>query len=129
MTSEGVQYGRWEAIETAPKDGTPILLWSSGKHGSVNVGYYNKHYTQPWHALVLGEDALWNDDDSPQPIFDATHWMPLPMSPDASLSVPTPDRLAEIRAQVEQKIAATAVRAHQWAYRDVLALFDARKET
>jgi hypothetical protein len=70
----------WMPIDTAPRNGTAVLLWHEPTR-SVNVGYWNKFFTDPWHALVMGTDALWNDYDGPQPIFHATHWMPLPAPP------------------------------------------------
>lgn len=72
----------WQPIDTAPKDGTPILLWDA-ESKSVNVGYWLDRYTQPFHALVRGEDANWCDDGGANPIFNATHWMPLPDPPKA----------------------------------------------
>jgi hypothetical protein len=76
----------WQDISTAPKDGTPVLLWDTDSK-SVNVGYYQENYTERWHGMVLGVDALWSDFDGPQPIFNATHWRPLPSPP---LPRPTP---------------------------------------
>jgi hypothetical protein len=64
----------WQPIDTAPKDGTQILLWDPDSR-SANVGYWTDQYTKPFHALVRGDDANW--DGGPEPIFDATHWMPL----------------------------------------------------
>lgn len=60
----------WQPIETAPKDGTPLLL-----------GFPNN-----CHALVGHcEDDLWGqlDEDfgfEPWPMAP-THWMPLPNPP------------------------------------------------
>lgn len=73
----------WRVIDSVPTDGTNVLLWNA-ETKSVNVGYWQEHYTPPFHAVVLGHDALWNDDDGPQPIFDATHWMPLPAPPEGA---------------------------------------------
>jgi hypothetical protein len=54
----------WQPIETAPKDGTPILLWTYWEHYAVGAwdgtGWYDGQYS-------------WSD---------ATHWMPLPASPE-----------------------------------------------
>jgi len=73
----------WQPIETAPRDGTPVLLgrfhagdpcdgrisvdwWrSGGKYGFVGFGEFNAHY------------------------WPATHWMPLP-DPPAKQTYPTP---------------------------------------
>jgi hypothetical protein len=69
----------WQPISTAPKD-RALLLWDP-RTRSVNVGVYNDSYTEKWHALVLGGEAHWSDDSGPNPIFTASHWMPLPSAP------------------------------------------------
>lgn len=66
----------WQPIETAPKDGTPVLLMPVGCKKPV-VGYFSDLFTKPWHAVVLDADAEWNDMGQ-SPIFEATHWMPVP---------------------------------------------------
>lgn len=56
----------WQTMETAPKDGTEILLWDAGKFAIV--GYWHPlsgHWTTGDYALV------------------PTHWMPLPEGPKA----------------------------------------------
>jgi hypothetical protein len=53
---------RWQPIETAPKDGTDILVWEGGSVGTV------------WFSQVFGE---WLG-----PYPDFTHWMPLPDPPE-----------------------------------------------
>jgi len=55
----------WQPIETAPKDGTLILL--SRKHSMV-VGYWNDE----WETWKFHIDGLFNS---------ATHWQPLPAAP------------------------------------------------
>ncbi len=67
----------WQPIETAPKDRALLLLEANG---SMTVGHFNPGYTEKWHALVHGAEAPWSEDD-PAPIFNATHWMPLPSPP------------------------------------------------
>lgn len=57
----------WRPIETAPKDGTKLLLWA----GNAVVGQ--------WYAKVVGTpvwSVSWNGDE-----FEPTHWMPLPEPP------------------------------------------------
>jgi hypothetical protein len=70
----------WKPIETAPKDGTRVLLAFSAR---VHVGWWIDEVTtrygrehrsqQEWH--VEGMDLLWRDRPKP------THWMPLPALP------------------------------------------------
>lgn len=54
----------WRPIETAPKDGTPVLVFhiNSGK----SVGMY-RHDAKEWAIVGGGRNP--------------THWMPLPKSP------------------------------------------------
>lgn len=90
----------WQPIETAPRDGTVVLLWAkpnyphSATHG-VTFGRWeeNKHermevvretfdesgrVTQKEYALVGRANGFWSYDDRS---FTPTHWMPLPAPP------------------------------------------------
>ena len=77
----------WLPIESAPKDGTPILVYLDGKTGIASIrlreGYGNS---------FLGSAEAWSqptlDRNEPFRIFmggfnatDATHWQPLPSPP------------------------------------------------
>lgn len=73
----------WQPIETAPKDGTRVLLAVGTYTGigyfidSVTFEYgHEKRRTQEWawsgYSFLSGE--------RPQP----THWMPLPLAPAAT---------------------------------------------
>lgn len=55
----------WQPIETAPKDGTRILLW-------ISVGIAMPY---AW------EGERWIGDDYPLNMAYPTHWMPLPDAP------------------------------------------------
>ena len=57
----------WQPIETAPKDGTPILGFADGKQAIVE-------WLEYWKLCVWGSFA---DDGKWWP----THWMPLPPPP------------------------------------------------
>ena len=60
---------RWLPIDTAPKDGTRILVFAP----QVENG---------WVVLVWWQDDLWIDGDMVALGDDAvTHWMPLPEKP------------------------------------------------
>ena len=70
----------WQTIETAPKDGTRVLLAFDAR---VLVGWWVDEVTtrygrehrrhQEWHAEGMG--TLWRPYETP------THWMPLPALP------------------------------------------------
>lgn len=79
----------WQPIETAPKDGTKILIWRDGwdyapvawrdaidcDEGSFGAWVFADHL-----CLGVGDGCLgWNEDieDGHMP----THWMPLPAAP------------------------------------------------
>lgn len=65
---------QWQPIETAPKDGTEIVLYGAcyPEHSrsryakDANVGWFS---SGEWKTRVYGETC------------DATHWMPLPAGP------------------------------------------------
>lgn len=56
------RYGEWEPIETAPQDGTQILLLHSS--GVFVLDFWDSVLKAPW------EEQGW------------THWTPLPRPPD-----------------------------------------------
>lgn len=60
----------WQSIETAPKDGTWILIWEiagiNTKYSPADVAHY-----------YLGE---WYNSDK-QRLYGASHWQPLPAPP------------------------------------------------
>jgi hypothetical protein len=58
----------WQPIETAPKDGTDVLVWDGD---SVSLASYDK-VTESWWVLV--EFSL----------DGVTHWQPLPTPPKAA---------------------------------------------
>ncbi len=64
----------WQAIETAPQDGTSVLLWARPnglpEYGlSVWIGAYRGSYTEGW------------DSDDSGRWLAPTHWHPLPEPP------------------------------------------------
>jgi len=78
----------WLPIETAPKDGTTIDVWLSGRINS-NIGFRE---TDVWWGTVSGQEgqAGWVliEDDGTEGYVDllhdsyiVTHWMPLPKPP------------------------------------------------
>lgn len=58
----------WRPIETAPRDGTPILL--CGQTGDRIVGRWSTAFSGSW--VLEAYDAIG---------IEPTHWMPLPSPP------------------------------------------------
>lgn len=71
----------WQPIETAPKLGSPILLFTS----------YGLIYCGQWRHGLLGEPqqsvVAWRCSSSGR-FADPTHWMPLPAPPNAAAQEP-----------------------------------------
>ena len=67
----------WQPIESAPKDGTRVLLWTGNLSAlptgtemvwSATVGWWDREMSHQW---IHGSGV------------DPTHWMPLPAPPTA----------------------------------------------
>lgn len=70
----------WQPIETAPKDGTRVLVANS--HGAWMAEYspvYGSGYRRatPWFSVMLNHEHIHGFARSGPP----THWMPLPEPP------------------------------------------------
>lgn len=80
--SENTAQG-WQTIDTAPKDGTDILLSDSRVKGGFQ--------TVASYELVDGSDWVWHTNDGPAYHWAAfTHWMHLPTPPEPlSTTLPT----------------------------------------
>lgn len=68
-------FGQWLPIESAPKDGTPLMVWVA-EDDAVGT-----HCLAP---ISITNDGWWWDDstgDQIRRILSATHWMPLPPPP------------------------------------------------
>ena len=61
---------KWQPIETAPKDGTRVIL-NDSLH--TQIGFYST-------ALDCGECLGWVNDEGIVSL-NPTHWMPLPEPP------------------------------------------------
>lgn len=57
----------WQPIETAPKDGSQVLVYAVRRTGPLVASAANRTGSQ-WWAVNIG--CLW-----------PTHWMPLPAPP------------------------------------------------
>lgn len=80
---------QWQAIDTAPKDGTTVLLFlPNSATNDIVFGY--------WAEDCYPGGGVWyeqNGSDSAFPIdVDATHWMPLPAPPATSAYLNAPHR-------------------------------------
>ena len=62
----------WQPMETAPKDGTQLLLWINGIEPRPRIGYWSER----------GSDTGWYGLQSQHFIgVIVTHWQPLPPAP------------------------------------------------
>jgi hypothetical protein len=69
----------WQPIDTAPKDGTPVLV-CNGERGGAWVAYYDPVFPSgyrpenPWSSLML--NMRWHATKWASTV--PTHWMPIP---------------------------------------------------
>ena len=67
----------WQPIETAPKDGTQILVWDGN---NFNVSWYGyPSVSERYKAFIYGEAV--GDYNCFSEVYEPTHWMPLPEPP------------------------------------------------
>ena len=91
----------WQPIETAPRDGTAVLVWvpgaregaegAWGRHGkntpSVAVAKYDDYKWRPeeerWTGDIVEFESGWESTGSYNVTvaLKPTHWMPLPEPP------------------------------------------------
>jgi hypothetical protein len=72
-----MEFGKWEPIKTAPKDGTSFL-----GHIPGNCGHVARQDVCPMHWSGWG-GGCWENSVSGHKIGGrVTHWMPLPPPPD-----------------------------------------------
>ena len=86
---------KWQPIETAPKNGTEVLLYSRVGHV---IGKFCRW--APDDRDWMGSDwvVTWDDSCLSTP---PTHWMPLPAAPDAAV----PPRPQEAKPFTEAEVA------------------------
>lgn len=74
---------KWKPIETAPQDGTRILVWSTIYGGKVVVARYDDDRFSRKPRPYWRIDAAYaiNDSRRNQP----THWMELPKPPGSEI--------------------------------------------
>lgn len=71
----------WQPIETAPRDGSTILIGSKGFVSEAKYGSYKLRGEEKvgWHWYDADDSWYSMDFDGLSPI---THWMPLPPPPE-----------------------------------------------
>lgn len=72
--ANATQSDEWQPIETAPKDGTPIIIATCGKHGwyiDCAENWFEENGSDVWLAR----------EDSKVVSDKPTHWRPLPSAP------------------------------------------------
>ena len=87
----------WQPIETAPKDGTRVIVSKIGKtHDTQGHGIYSDEYRRiifeeeptivsVWFACTaryIAGQSYWSDGI--EKLVTPTHWMPLPKPPEQS---------------------------------------------
>lgn len=72
----------WQPIETAPRDGTKILIWST-PGGGYFIVIPHVEYDEPREDFT--ERWTWKESAGMYGIR-ATHWMPLPDPPNKPLA-------------------------------------------
>ena len=88
LKADAVRY-RWHPIETAPRDGTEVILWFPHKNIAIN-GYYGETSDGDWESGYrtwmewLVADELWFQEDPSQA---PSHWMPLPNVPAIDIAI------------------------------------------
>jgi hypothetical protein len=70
-----IEMTEWQPIETAPKDGTAILIWPAQ---SSFTGDDTISYVVRWHDW---KEAWIEASGEEYDTFYPTHWMPLPPPP------------------------------------------------
>jgi hypothetical protein len=90
----------WKAIETAPKDGTDVLLFFPDYKRKVWLGHYLVRESFSNGKLSYRNESwfisptLLDSEKAPGP----THWMPIPLGPDANENI-SPSVIAYLAMQ------------------------------
>jgi hypothetical protein len=64
----------WQPIESAPKDGTEILVTDARTKDWTHVAYWDDAVSAEYPWMHADADSSWHKD-----MF--THWMPVPAAP------------------------------------------------
>jgi hypothetical protein len=72
---------KWQPIETAPKDGTPVIVGIAGLKNSVGEAYWWEGYDDC--GLNGSGWQTWDGANHTRTVYTTqpTHWMPFPEEP------------------------------------------------
>lgn len=84
---------KWRPIETAPRDGTDVLVAGDGWVDAASFGP-TKYHGYGW--LDAGDRAHW-DSYTARPLSGVTHWLPLPPPPGDTHGQKTPQSPEPLR--------------------------------
>ncbi len=82
----------WQPIETAPKDGTKVLVYVRGDSlyptaaSYKSAAYFEKEYGDPDYMEEGWYWAFGYPSDFHEEVIEPTHWMPLPPPPGIAAS-------------------------------------------
>lgn len=84
----------WQPIETAPKNGTPVLVWAPNSRGDAEgwfrraqlgcaIASYSGIFGGGWYGDLVRFEYGWESTGSytVDIRLEPTHWMPLPGPP------------------------------------------------
>ncbi len=80
---------KWQPIETAPKDGSEFLAYD-GRVKKMDVCIIKCHRNHCWIYPTLQDREGQLEDEFGYDEEDITHWMPLPLPPQAKSKKPRP---------------------------------------
>lgn len=73
----------WRGIESAPKDGTRVLVYQPGGKGGVAIGFWERQVSEAWALVdddtgkrVVEDTSYWNWEGDIV-VYAPTHWAPL----------------------------------------------------
>ena len=69
----------WQPIETAPKDGIPVLIYSGLRVDIESI--LIDHEKSIYISSFDGDWWIWDGKYGPEYAYEPTHWMPLPEPP------------------------------------------------
>lgn len=82
MTKDIKQIQEWRKIETAPKDGTRVILYFAHKDICIGGSYEEidesdfESGERKWKDWIVDDELFFEE-----PVNEPTHWMPLPKPP------------------------------------------------